>query len=199
MTTARRRFRKTPAQIMSGPEVPHRQILLLQKLRVVGVATIFSAGACSANRLDMDTKSPTTSTLSDKATRVTGRLPPPLIQSIVRSRYPEIQRCYELGLAREPQLKGKITIRFVIERDGSVRRVRLVDSAVQDDEVMRCVVAEFYRLHFPEPNGGIVTVEVSHHAYRGRSLRIPRSRPPWPPPNDGFEAVENLAPLGFRG
>jgi hypothetical protein len=61
-------------------------------------------------------------------------------------------------LDENPQLKGRITIRFVIERDGSVRRVRIDDSTMPDADVMRCVLAEFAHLKFPEPDGGIVTV-----------------------------------------
>ena len=39
-----------------------------------------------------------------------------------------------------------------------MRRVRIDDSAVQDADVMKCVIAEFDHLKFPKPDGGIITV-----------------------------------------
>jgi len=138
-------------------------------LGVVGVAMTCAVSACSASGGGV--ASPVTSPTSparpatapaepgkSSSPRMTGRLPPPLIQSIVRGHYPQIQDCYGRGLGRDPQLKGRITVRFVIERNGSVRRARIDDSALQDAEVLRCIVAEFDQLRFPEPDGGIITV-----------------------------------------
>lgn len=56
-------------------------------------------------------------------TRVSGRLPPELIQSTIRKNYDAIRKCYEQGLARDPKLRGKVTARFVIGRDGKVTNV----------------------------------------------------------------------------
>jgi hypothetical protein len=95
------------------------------------------------------------------AERVAGRLPPPLVQSIVRARYPLFQKCYGAGLGRDPQLEGRIQVRFVIVRDGSVSHVATDSSTLLDSEVLGCVLREFYQLRFPEPDGGMVTVVYS--------------------------------------
>jgi hypothetical protein len=111
---------------------------------------------------------------------VTGRLPPELIQKIVRSRFGDFRRCYENALRLDPAVQGLIAVRFVIRRDGSVGDVREADSApgdafawgavpfaakppprhpsMLDATVSACVVATFKKLEFPAPESGIVTV-----------------------------------------
>jgi len=130
----------------------------------IAIAFALGASACGANGSGLPARSLATSGLQTPgpgklgAQRMSGRLPPSLIQSTVRNRYTQMGACYGQGLGRDPNIRGRITIRFVIEQDGAVRRVRIDDSSLQDADVLRCVVAEFYRLRFPEPDGGIVTV-----------------------------------------
>ena len=87
-----------------------------------------------------------------------GRLPPALIQSVVRLIYGRFRTCYEAGLAKNPTLEGKVMVRFVIERDGVVKNARDDGSDIPDTAVRDCVVHEFVGLKFPEPEIGIVTV-----------------------------------------
>jgi hypothetical protein len=87
-----------------------------------------------------------------------GRLDPVLIQRVIRARYGRFQRCFEDGLARNPDLGGRVTVRLVIEADGGVSKVRVVCTSMPDRIVVKCVVAEYEELHFPKPEGGIVTV-----------------------------------------
>jgi hypothetical protein len=89
---------------------------------------------------------------------VSGRLPPELIQSIVRQHFGDFRICYEKGLARNPQLGGKVLTRFVIERDGTVSHVADAGSEMADEEVRSCVIDAFKHYRFPNPEGGIVTV-----------------------------------------
>ena len=120
---------------------------------LIGITLIIFT-ACAAN----GSRAGANATGGSTAERVAGRLPPPLIQSIVRARYPQIQKCYDAGLGRDPQLEGKVQVRFVIARDGSVNHVASDHSTLLDSEVLRCVVEEFNQLRFPKPDGGIVTV-----------------------------------------
>src|SRR5262249_58774195 len=57
------------------------------------------------------------------ATSVSGRLPPEVIQRIVRQNYGRFRMCYEQGLTRNPNLEGRVSVRFVIGRDGGVSNV----------------------------------------------------------------------------
>ncbi len=53
-----------------------------------------------------------------------GRLPPEVIQRIVRQNFGRFRLCYENGLRNNPNLQGRVSVRFVIGRDGAVSNVR---------------------------------------------------------------------------
>lgn len=109
---------------------------------------------------------PTDPPLSSEATAcgsairgdVSGRLEPEVIQKVVRSNYSNFRACYEEGLGRNPKLQGRVGIRFVIERDGHVTNVSIVDNTLPDCKVARCVRDHYPKFEFPKPEGGIVTV-----------------------------------------
>lgn len=93
------------------------------------------------------------------ATAVSGRLPPEVIQKTVRDNYALVRQCYSAGLGRTPNLTGRIVVRFVIARDGSVAEVVASDgTSLPDAQVVDCVLAAFRQLKFPQPEGGIVSV-----------------------------------------
>lgn len=92
------------------------------------------------------------------ATTVSGRLPPEVIQRIVRQNFGRFRLCYENGLRSNPNLEGRVAIRFVIGRDGSVSSVGNAGSSMPDSNVTSCVARAFYGLSFPQPEGGIVSV-----------------------------------------
>lgn len=93
------------------------------------------------------------------STTVSGRLPPEIIQRIVRQNFGRFRACYEEGLRRRgPTLTGRIATKFVIGRDGVVRDVALAESEMNDPDVESCVTTAFAGLQFPVPEGGIVTV-----------------------------------------
>lgn len=92
------------------------------------------------------------------ATTVSGRLPPEVIQRIVRQNFGRFRLCYEQGLSRNPNLEGRVSVRFVIGRDGAVSNVSNGGSDIPDSGVVQCVIRNYYGLSFPQPEGGIVTV-----------------------------------------
>lgn len=92
------------------------------------------------------------------ATQVSGRLPPEVIQRIVRQNYGRFRLCYEQGLKSNPNLQGRVAVRFVIGRDGAVANVGNGGSDLADSGVVSCVIRSFSGLSFPQPEGGIVTV-----------------------------------------
>ena len=98
------------------------------------------------------------STMRIGKTEVSGRLPPEVIQRIVRQNYGRFRMCYEQGLARNPNLEGRVQVRFVISREGTVSNVQNGGSDLPDSTVTNCVIGAYYGLSFPQPEGGIVTV-----------------------------------------
>jgi hypothetical protein len=85
-------------------------------------------------------------------------LTPEIIQRIVRSHFGTLRRCYEDGLRNNPNLRGRVSVTFVIGRDGTVSNVSNSGSDMPDGAVVSCVVRGFHELSFPQPDRGIVKV-----------------------------------------
>lgn len=94
----------------------------------------------------------------DGETKVGGRLPSEVIQRIVRQNFGRFRMCYESGLKANPNLQGRVSVRFVIGSDGSVGSTSNGGSDLPDSGVVSCVVRAFGGLSFPQPDNGIVTV-----------------------------------------
>ena len=78
---------------------------------------------------------------------------------VVRQNFGRFRLCYEKGLARNAALAGRVELRFVIERDGSVSRaVSGAGSDLPDPEVVGCVTNGLNGVSFPLPEGGPVSV-----------------------------------------
>ena len=87
-----------------------------------------------------------------------GRLPAEIIQRTVRQNFGRFRFCYEQALRQNPNLQGRVAVRFVIGRDGSVSQVSNGGSDLPDQNAVSCVVRSFYGMSFPSPENGIVTV-----------------------------------------
>lgn len=117
------------------------------------------------------------------ATTVSGRLPPEVIQRIIRQNYGRFRACYVRGLLRNPSLEGRVVARFVIARDGSVATSVNGGSNLPDASVIHCVVSSFRALAFPQPEGGTVTVSYPlMFSSDGSRPAGPYLGPPPPPP-----------------
>lgn len=103
---------------------------------------------------------------------MTERLPPALIQKVIRFGNDDYRSCYVAGRARNAGLKGFVEMRLVIGESGSVTEAVDIDRAppgpmdwgaakhepsLPDPQVRACLVGQFKKLRFPPP-GGVVTV-----------------------------------------
>ena len=125
------------------------------------------------------------------ATSVSGSLPPEVIQRIVRQNYGRFRLCYENGLTRNPNLEGRIAVRFVIGRDGSVSNVANAGSDLPDGSVVACVTRAYHGLTFPQPEGGVVTVTYPIMFSPGDSS----SQPSPPTPKPSINVTVNIGKL----
>ena len=89
---------------------------------------------------------------------LSGNLPPELIQRVIRRNMNRIKDCYEQELAKTPELKGRLSVRFLIGRNGSVMSINVASADPPMQSVAGCTVRILRTLHFPEPNGGVVSV-----------------------------------------
>jgi hypothetical protein len=87
-----------------------------------------------------------------------GHLPAEVIQRIVRQNDGRYRFCYQQALKSNPDLEGRVTVKFLIARDGSVAFSSDGGSDIPDAGVRQCVVSSFTQLSFPAPDSGVVTV-----------------------------------------
>lgn len=67
----------------------------------------------------------------------------------IRMRIKSVQACYEKELKRNPSLKGKIVVRFVILTTGRVSEVSIDQNTMGDQAVASCIVNTVRRWSFP--------------------------------------------------
>src|SRR5262245_8876295 len=80
------------------------------------------------------------------------------VSTFIRGRLGGIKSCYERALKRNPQLGGKITVRFEISQVGKVTRVASEQDTIGDPEVFSCIQALMMSWHPPPPRGASAEV-----------------------------------------
>jgi TonB family protein len=90
---------------------------------------------------------------------VSGLLSPEAIRRVVLRNLGQVNRCYEQGLSTNPNIAGRVVIRFVIGATGTVMASSVGDSSIPVPSVGECVANAVRRWQFPSPEGGgVVTV-----------------------------------------
>lgn len=92
---------------------------------------------------------------------ILGGLDKSLIDAVIKRNMSQIRYCYQRQLAKNPSLSGKIKVKFVIAKDGSVSKASIASSTMggAGKPVQSCIVGRFKKFKFPKPNGGIVIVK----------------------------------------
>lgn len=120
-------------------------------------------------------------TLRLGAASVSGRLPPEIVQRIVRSNFGRYRHCYQQGLLQNPDLSGTVILKFVIGRDGNVATTSASGGTLPAPQVHACIARAAASLSFPAPEGGIVSV--TYPLTFSSEERSPSSQPNrWSPP-----------------
>ena len=83
-----------------------------------------------------------------------GNVDKAVIDRIVKKALPQIRYCYERELGMRPDLAGKITVKFVIAKDGTVSTSTSAHSTLGSPSAEACVHDRFRKLRFPPPRGG---------------------------------------------
>jgi hypothetical protein len=83
-------------------------------------------------------------------------------QEAVAGRLPELTRCYERAGAALAFAGGPVTLRFLVDAQGALTDVRVVESRLGNFEVESCLTEVGRGVHFPRPRGNAVaTVDYS--------------------------------------
>lgn len=118
-----------------------------------GDATVKTGGAGTERKVKVDVKRK-----NAEAVDGTGDLNPQEVNKVIGRRMSAIKGCYEKALRRDPNLKGKLVVRFTIAGSGRVTAARVVQNDLTP-EVGDCVVSKFKAFRFPQPDGGSLTME----------------------------------------
>jgi len=86
--------------------------------------------------------------------KVKGALDKDIIRRIVRAHINEVRYCYNQGLVRDPNLKGRVAVQFTIGPTGKVPVAVVQESSVKDRNVAQCIAKAVKRWSFPKPQGG---------------------------------------------
>lgn len=87
---------------------------------------------------------------------VDGSLDPSVIAREIRSRLGAVKACYEAALKRNPNLSGKILLRFEVSSVGKVTSADIESDTLGDGEVSSCIKGRVQTWRFPAPQGGSV-------------------------------------------
>jgi outer membrane biosynthesis protein TonB len=88
---------------------------------------------------------------------ILGALDKSLIDAVIKRNMNQIRYCYQRELTKDPSLGGKITVKFVIAKDGSVSKAE-IKQGMGSKAVEGCIAGRFLRFKFPEPKGGGIVI-----------------------------------------
>ena len=83
-----------------------------------------------------------------------GQLDAFVVRQKIKKDLPKINRCYESALRYEPELAGKVSVRFAVVRNGNVKGVQVVENTTGSDQVERCVARVVRAIRFPRRRTG---------------------------------------------
>lgn len=89
---------------------------------------------------------------------ILGALDKSLIDAVIKRNMNQIRYCYQRELTKNPALGGKITVKFVIAKDGTVSSATTKTSTMNNPAVENCINGRFMRFQFPEPKGGGIVI-----------------------------------------
>ena len=85
---------------------------------------------------------------------VTGNLDKRAIQKVVKQHIAQVRKCYEKELANNQELKGQLTLQWLIDEGGYVSRIGLLETDMNNNRLESCIEDAIEYWHFPKPKGG---------------------------------------------
>ncbi len=97
----------------------------------------------------------------DEETVIEGGLDRDAIAEVIRRNLGQIRYCYERQLSSNPDLYGKVLVKFTIGAQGEVAAQRVENSTLKSAMVEGCIMRRMASWTFPQPKGG-TQVNVSY-------------------------------------
>ncbi len=92
--------------------------------------------------------------LIEEESEVVGGLDREIIAQYIKTQLGQILYCYERQLSANPDLYGKVAVRFTISGNGAVETQAINDTTLKSAPVEGCILSKVSKWKFPEPKGG---------------------------------------------
>lgn len=89
---------------------------------------------------------------------ILGALDKSLIDQVIKRNMSQLRYCYQRELTKDPALQGKIVVKFVVAKDGTVSSATTKSTTMNNVAVEQCINGRFMRFQFPEPKGGGIVI-----------------------------------------
>lgn len=136
-----------------------------ESYRLGGIATKGKGGGATGIREGTALSGGTVGTgdvaMVDEETVIEGGLDRDVIADVIRRNLGQIRYCYERQLSSNPELYGKLLVRFTIDAAGGVMEPKIDTSTLKSNMVEGCVLRRLAGWKFPNPKGG-TQVRVSY-------------------------------------
>jgi hypothetical protein len=133
--------------------------------RLGGIATRGKGGGATGVREGTGLSGGTVGTgdvaMVDEETVIEGGLDRDVIADVIKRNLGQIRYCYERQLSSNPELYGKLLVKFTIDAGGGVLEPKIDTSTMKSSLVEGCVLRRLAGWKFPLPKGG-TQVRVSY-------------------------------------
>lgn len=92
--------------------------------------------------------------LIEEESEVVGGLDREIIAQYIKTQLGQILYCYERQLSANPDLYGKVAVKFTISGNGQVEAQSINDTTLKSGPVEGCILSKVSKWRFPEPKGG---------------------------------------------
>ena len=70
----------------------------------------------------------------------------------------QLRGCFDQAVEADPPLSGKIVIKFVVAKDGTVASAKVNSTSLDSPDIGPCICHRFMYLKFPQPKGGGIVI-----------------------------------------
>lgn len=89
---------------------------------------------------------------------ILGALSREAMDQVVNRHLNQLRYCYQRALTRDPDIAGKVVVKFEVAADGTVTSAEIKSTTMNNEQVESCLVGRFMRFQFPEPKGGGIVI-----------------------------------------
>ena len=89
---------------------------------------------------------------------IMGALDRSTIDSNIEKDSKDYKKCYEIALAKNPEIEGRTIVNFVISGEGKVTSAKINRTSINDETLNLCITDITKKIQFPAPKGGGIVI-----------------------------------------